>query len=49
MRVEGSRDVRRVRAAYLTDEDVLALSRSLSDLGVEGESQQHDEREGEAA
>ena len=28
VRVEGSRDVRRVRSAYLTDEDVLALSTS---------------------
>ena len=50
VRIEGSRDVRRVRSAYLTDEDVLALSRSLSDLGVKGEAQQqHDERDGEAA
>ena len=30
VRIEGSRDVRRVRSAYLTDEDVLALSMSLS-------------------
>ena len=30
VRVEGSRNVRRVRATYLTDEDVLALSTSLS-------------------
>ena len=32
VRIEGSRDVRRVRSAYLTDEDVLALSTSLSDV-----------------
>ncbi|MFQ6170970.1 FtsK/SpoIIIE domain-containing protein [Oryzobacter sp. R7] len=50
VRVEGSRDVRRVRSAYLTDEDVLALSRSLSDLGVGGDARRHhDEWEGEAA
>ena len=30
VRVEGSRDVRRVRSAYLTDADVLALSTSLT-------------------
>ena len=50
VRVEGSREVRRVRAAYLTDEDVLTLSTSLGGSGVEGETQNlHDERNGEAA
>ena len=50
VRVEGSREVRRVRAAYLTDEDVLTLSTSLGESGVEGETQNlHDERNGEAA
>ena len=50
VRIEGSRDVRRVRSAYLTDEDVLALSTSLSDLRVESEAApQHEEEDGEAA
>ncbi len=50
VRIEGSRDVRRVRSAYLTDEAVLALSRSLNDVGVKARAQQqHDERDGEAA
>jgi S-DNA-T family DNA segregation ATPase FtsK/SpoIIIE len=50
VRVEGSRDVRRVRSAYLTDEDVVALSTSLSDSGIEsGTQRQNEEKDGEAA
>jgi len=50
VRVEGSREVRRVRAAYLTDEDVLTLSTSLGGSGVGGEAQNlHDETNGEVA
>ncbi|PKW26678.1 FtsK/SpoIIIE domain-containing protein [Phycicoccus duodecadis] len=50
VRIEGSRDVRRVRSAYLTDEDVLALSTSLSASKDQNErEQQIRDREGEAA
>ena len=50
VRVEGSRDVRRVRSAYLTDEDVLALSTSLTDQEVESDGPpEPEEYEGEAA
>lgn len=50
VRVEGSRDVRRVRSAYLTDADVLALSTSLTNQKVESDGPpEPEECEGEAA
>jgi S-DNA-T family DNA segregation ATPase FtsK/SpoIIIE len=50
VRVEGSRDVRRVRSAYLTDADVLALSTSLTDQKGESDAPpEPQEYEGEAA
>ena len=50
VRIEGSRDVRRVRAAYLTDDDVLALSTSLMEARAKREAhEQVENTDGEAA
>lgn len=50
VRVEGSRNIRRVRATYLTDEDVLALSTSLTAARRPmAPAEEGEPREGEAA
>ncbi|QKE82754.1 FtsK/SpoIIIE domain-containing protein [Arthrobacter sp. NEB 688] len=48
IRTEGTRDVRRVRASYLSDEDVLSLSASLSPSPTSDEPH-NDRDQGEAA
>ena len=50
VRVEGSRNVRRVRATYLTDDDVLALSTSLVTARTQATpAEEGESTEGEAA
>ena len=50
VRIEGSRNVRRVRATYLTDEDVLALSTSLVTARTQATpAEEGESTEGEAA
>jgi S-DNA-T family DNA segregation ATPase FtsK/SpoIIIE len=48
VRMEGSRDIRRVRAAYLTDNDVTALSTALARRRTAPSARSTDEA-GEAA